>query len=266
MAFASKRPAHGAPPGKAAAARGVAGAARARSSVPTGAVPGPATGSSAAQPREPRGARRKRETRGRLLDAAFRLMAARGADGVAIHEITEAADVATGGFYNHFESKEELYFELSKRVFEDFADALDRLVAELDDPAEVVAVCIRQTVLRAAREPLWAQFLVREGMAADAWTRGLGRRLRRDIEAGIARGRFKLADPVMGFIATGGAVLAAVAAQQYAAPKAAPSALGAADMGQRIALVALRILGLTASQAERVAHKPLPSAREVRDV
>jgi AcrR family transcriptional regulator len=49
--------------------------------------------------REPRGARRKRETRDKLLRAAFRLMAQRGIDAVAINEITEAADVGFGSFY-----------------------------------------------------------------------------------------------------------------------------------------------------------------------
>ena len=38
-----------------------------------------------AEEREPRGARRKRETRGRLLDAALKLMAERGMEGVAIN-------------------------------------------------------------------------------------------------------------------------------------------------------------------------------------
>ena len=56
--------------------------------------------------KEPRGARRKRETRARLLEAALRLSAERGMEGVAINEITEAADVGFGSFYNHFESKE----------------------------------------------------------------------------------------------------------------------------------------------------------------
>ena len=114
--------------------------------------------------RESRVLRKKLESRGRLLDAAFRLMAERGLDGVAIQEITEAADVATGGFYNHFKSKQDIYFALTRRVFEDFGDALDVLVAKLEDPAEVVAVCIRQTVLRAKREPVWGQFLLREGL------------------------------------------------------------------------------------------------------
>lgn len=217
--------------------------------------------------RERRGARRKRETRTRLLDAAFQLMAARGADGVTIHEITEAADVATGGFYNHFGSKEDIYFELSRRVFEDFADGLEALVAGVEDSAEVVAVCVRQTVARAAREPVWGQFLLREGLSSHAWTRGLGNRLRRDIALGVKRGRFKLADPVMTFVAAGGAILAAVAAQVHAgqAPHGAAGtsalALGKEDVGERIATIVLQMLGLSASQAERVARKPLPATR-----
>ncbi|WP_199698850.1 TetR/AcrR family transcriptional regulator [Oleomonas cavernae] len=85
--------------------------------------------------REPRGARRKRETRAKLLDAAFRLMAERGMEGVAINEITEAADVGFGSFYNHFESKESIYDALMNLVFEDFAKALGELVSDVDDPA-----------------------------------------------------------------------------------------------------------------------------------
>lgn len=228
------------------------------------ARPAPAEG---VGPREQRGARRKRETRTRLLDAAFQLMAARGVDGVTIHEITEAADVATGGFYNHFSSKEDIYFELTKRVFEDYADGLELLVGGVEDAAEIVAVCIRQTVMRAAREPVWGQFLLREGLSSHAWTRGLGSRLRRDIAFGVKRGRFKLNDPVMTFIATGGAILAAVAAQVHTAqaPRDAAAAtalaLGKEDAGERVATIVLQMLGLSASQAERVARKPLPATR-----
>jgi AcrR family transcriptional regulator len=219
--------------------------------------------------REQRGARRKRETRARLLDAAFNLMAARGADGVTIHEITEAADVATGGFYNHFKSKEDIYFELTKRVFEDFADGLEVLLAGVDDPAEIMAVCVRQTVARAASEPVWGQFLLREGLSSHAFTRGLGSRMRRDIATGVKRGRFKLGDPVMTFIATGGAILAAVAAQVHAAQAARDGgaaatgalSLGKEDVGERIAAIVLQMLGLSASQAERVARRPLPATR-----
>src|SRR5687768_547267 len=175
-----------------------------RSTIPT-ADPAPE--------REARGARRKRETRQRLLEAALRLMAKKGMEGVAINEITEAADVGFGSFYNHFESKEAIYRAVIDLVFETFGDALDRLVQDLDDPAEVIAVSIRHTLLRARRDPLWGRFLLREGLSPRAVSGGLGPRLIRDIQKGVERGRFKIPDPDMTFIAVGGGVLSAVATE-----------------------------------------------------
>jgi AcrR family transcriptional regulator len=110
--------------------------------------------------REPRGARRRRETRSRLLAAALELMAEKGMEGVAINEITEAADVGFGSFYNHFESKEAIYAELLHWVFEDFADAMERVLGQISDPAEVIAVSVRYTMMRGLREAVWGQFLV----------------------------------------------------------------------------------------------------------
>src|ERR1700742_4963105 len=98
-----------------------------------GAAPAVAT-------REARGARRRRETRSRLLVAALKLMAEKGIEGAAINEITEAADVGFGSFYNHFESKEAIYAALLHWVFQDFAEAMDRVLGEIADPAEVIAV------------------------------------------------------------------------------------------------------------------------------
>src|SRR5689334_8795599 len=123
---------------------------------------------------EPRGARRKRQTHEKPLRAAFRLFADRGVDAVAINEITEAADVGFGSFYNHFPSKEAIYDAVVDAMLGEFADALDRLTQELDDPAEVIAVSVRHTVLRARAEPIWGRFFLREGFKISAMTRGLG--------------------------------------------------------------------------------------------
>ncbi|MGF6478510.1 AcrR family transcriptional regulator [Paraburkholderia sp. JPY419] len=215
--------------------------------------------------KEPRGARRKRETRARLLDAALRLMAERGMEGVAINEITEAADVGFGSFYNHFESKEAIYATLVDNVFEEFANVLDRLAGGITDPAEVVAVSVRHTILRARHDPVWGRFLIREGFSAPALSRGLAQRLMRDIRNGIAAKRFVVADPFIGYLAVGGTVLSAIAAElNYVAPGAS-----AADMlkelgfsgehfPERTAAMLLQILGLKRAEAEKIAARPLP--------
>ena len=153
-------------------------------------------------------ARRKRETQSRLLNAALRLMAEKGMEGVAINEITESADVGFGSFYNYFESKEAIYATLLDWVFEAFRNALDRLVRDIADPAEVISVCVRHTLLRATREPVWGQFLVREGFSGKVLERGLGQRLLRDIENGVKAKRFPTDDILMMHTAAGGTVLA----------------------------------------------------------
>lgn len=212
----------------------------------------------AAAAREPRGARRKRETRERLLDAAFRLIAERGIDAVAINEITEAADVGFGSFYNHFESKADIYRAVIDRFVEQFGNTLDQITSGLDDPAEVLAVCARHVLTRARQEPLWGRLLLREGQSPTALLRRLGARFARDVQRGVETGRFKIPDPLMTLVVLGGGVLAAIAATLTASAHTRTSLGRGDDLPERAAAVLLHALGLTFSQAEAVARRPPP--------
>jgi AcrR family transcriptional regulator len=213
--------------------------------------------------REPRGARRKRETREKLLRAAFGLIAERGVDGVAVNEITEAADVGFGSFYNHFESKDAIYGAVFRAVFDDFGDALERLTANLDDPAEIIAVCVRHTIVHARKEPLWGSFLLREWYRPEAVSGGLGARLLRDIGKGIARKRFHVTDPLLTMIVAGGTVMGTIAVEIGAVGPGASLldqlGMSAADLDKRAAAALLQGLGLTAREAKAIAKRPLPA-------
>jgi AcrR family transcriptional regulator len=211
--------------------------------------------------REPRGARRKRETREKLLDAAFRLFGARGVDAVAINEITEAADVGFGSFYNHFASKEAIYEAVVDSVFGAFGDTLDRLTCDVEDPAEVVAICVRHTILRAHAEPLWGRFFLREGFKPSAMTRGLGARLLRDVQRGVAAKRFDTPDVLMAVMLAGGGVLSTVAAEAAMPGQGARAkqlGLETKDLPNRAAAAILEALGLNRAEAQKLAARPLP--------
>ena len=52
--------------------------------------------------------RRAAETRVRLFRCALRLFAERGFPNVTVEDITEAADVGKGTFFNYFESKDHV--------------------------------------------------------------------------------------------------------------------------------------------------------------
>lgn len=218
---------------------------------------------SATRPREARGARRKRETRERLLRAAFELMAERGADAVAINEITEAADVGFGSFYNHFESKEAIHAAVLRMVFDGFGAALDRLTATVDDPAEKIAICVRHTITAAARDPLWGQLLLREWYRPQAFSSGLGHRLLRDISAGVAAERFEVKDPLMALVVAGGTVVGVVGLQ-VALPDGGSrlmdeAGLSGLELDERAAVTLLRALGLKEAEARTIVGRALPA-------
>src|SRR5271165_7053754 len=74
--------------------------------------------SAASVPRVSRLDRRKARTRQALIDAAVRLIAEGRGDRASIAEITEEADIGFGSFYNHFDSKEQLFQAASEEVLE----------------------------------------------------------------------------------------------------------------------------------------------------
>ncbi|NPT58205.1 TetR family transcriptional regulator [Paraburkholderia sp. 5N] len=186
----------------------------------------------------------------------------------AINDITEAADVGFGSFYNHFGSKEGIFTALVEWVFEEFADTLDQLVRELSDPAEIVAVSVRHTLMRARREPVWGRLLIREGFSVHALGWGLGQRLLRDSQRGISAKRFVVPDHLMCVVSVTGIIFAAIAAELHFAVSVTPtvrrqkaSGVGEQNFAERVAAVVLQVLGLKRAEAERIARLPLPTGR-----
>ena len=74
--------------------------------------------SAAGAPKVSRLDRRKARTRQALIDAAVRLIAEGRGDRASIQEITEEADIGFGSFYNHFDSKEQLFATATEEVLE----------------------------------------------------------------------------------------------------------------------------------------------------
>jgi TetR/AcrR family transcriptional repressor of nem operon len=60
----------------------------------------------------------KPNTREKILEAAVRTLLSRGYNGCGVQDITEAAGVPKGSFYNHFPSKEALGAEVLDRFWQ----------------------------------------------------------------------------------------------------------------------------------------------------
>ena len=84
---------------------------------------------------------RKGQTRGRILAASDRLLKERGADGASIDAVMKDAGLTVGGFYAHFDSKDDLERET---LLYGLGASMDRMLAPLaeitDDRAWVRAL------------------------------------------------------------------------------------------------------------------------------
>jgi AcrR family transcriptional regulator len=109
--------------------------------------------------------RRKARTRRALIDAAVGLIAEGRGERASIQEITETADIGFGSFYNHFESKEQLFRTAAEEVLERWVQMIDRACAGIADPAEVFAVSLRVSGRLAWTHPDLARFLSGAGLA-----------------------------------------------------------------------------------------------------
>lgn len=75
---------------------------------------------------ESRGARKYRETRKRILEAAQELFTERGIDEVTVEEIAQKADFARGTVFNHFTNKESLCQALGELQSERLVEAVKK--------------------------------------------------------------------------------------------------------------------------------------------
>ena len=80
-----------------------------------------------AETREGRRERHRRETFERLVEAAREILFSRELDQVTVHDITEAADVGKGTFFNYFRSKEHMVSRLLVSRHKTWEAAIERV-------------------------------------------------------------------------------------------------------------------------------------------
>ncbi|WP_105967735.1 TetR/AcrR family transcriptional regulator [Streptomyces geranii] len=197
--------------------------------------------------------RRRAATRKALVDAARQILAETGETGVSIQVIADRADVGFGSFYNHFESKAQLFDAAVSDALEEFGQAIDEQLRETDDPAELVAAGFRLTARMADSHPDLMRILRHRGLAHIHSDKGSAPRARRDLERGIATGRFARVDPTVALSALGGTLLSLVELR-FSRPD-----LDGEEAAASLAEMALRMLGLSDAEAREIARRPLPS-------
>ena len=196
------------------------------------------------------GAIRRENTRTRLIETALSVFAAKGPDAPLIEDFIAAAGVARGTFYNYFRTTEELLAAVAGEISDEILGVIDPMIVTIDDPALRVAIGARLYMRMGLRYPLWGTFISRVGMRRGARGRLLDETVTRDLELGMAAGRFRIEsvqvarDVVLGSITYGIETIA--------------SGQGGADYDEQSMFAILQALGVGRREARSLAHTELP--------
>ena len=197
--------------------------------------------------------RRKARTRQALIDAAVRLIAEGRGERASVQEITEEADVGFGSFYNHFESKDQLFETASSEVLERWGRMIDRASVGLTDPAEVFSLSLRLSARLSWTHPEVARFITGAGLELLELPGGLAPRALRDIEAGQAAGQFSVIDAEVALSAVAGGLIGLLRLHQQHPERVEESSV------DELAESCLRLLGLPSARVRRLARLALPA-------
>jgi AcrR family transcriptional regulator len=201
-------------------------------------------------PRPGRVERRRARVRRRILEVTEELTRARGVHGVTIDDITEAADVARRTFYHYFDSKHAALVPIARERTRELNRRIDRVVADIADPAEVVSVALRHTLRSMPEDPLCAWFIFESGLPQHRLREGIGESGSRDVNRGVETGRFAIENPAAAGALLSGAVIGVLAGRLE-------NTLGDDDLDDAVEYV-LRLLGVPTDEARDIAHRPLP--------
>jgi AcrR family transcriptional regulator len=167
-----------------------------------------------------------------ILRAALKLFGERGATQVNVKELAQAAGVARGTIYNNLDDLAGLFDAVAVQLAAQMSAQVEQAIADLDEPAQRLAMGIRLHVLYASRDPEVGRFILRFGFSAAAlreiWT---GQALA-DLREGRARGIYDFPeeqmDSVVNFIS--GATIGAIASALEWPERATEAGMEAAEL------------------------------------
>lgn len=197
-----------------------------------------------------RGQRSRENTRQKLIDAARQVMARKGVDATAIADITTAADVGFGSFYNHFMSKAEIVECVCALHLEEFGRVTDFIAASESDMAVAIIYINKWFYEKTRTDPLWAWFIVHASTSTSYWHRGFFKRALQDVRRGVEDGRLQVAS----VDAATRIILATTLATMQALLE---GEIGQATANQTLESL-LRMVGIPPAEAKRLSLRPLP--------
>ena len=135
------------------------------------------------------GRAKRARTRAQILEATEVLLAERPPEALTVDAIVDAAGVAKGTFYYHFQSIAELTAAVGAKLAESFDDLL--APAKLDEPDPIARLSFGWTrfLENAIAEPLWARLVIQSAQGATDVRQRIRANLKVDLAEAIAQKR-----------------------------------------------------------------------------
>ena len=128
-----------------------------------------------------------------IVEAGLVLLAERPPEAITIDAIVEAAGVAKGTFYYHFQSLEELVAAVGAKLADSFDELLTPSRLDEPDPVERLSFAFTQFLEQAFDDPIWARLVVRSAEAQGALGQ-VRENLKADLAEAITQGRLAIQD------------------------------------------------------------------------
>src|SRR6476646_881544 len=107
------------------------------------------------------GREKRARTRAQIVEASLILLAERPPEALTVDAIVEAAGLAKGTFYYHFQSIEELVAAVGARLADSFDELLLPSRLAEADPIVRMSAAFTKFLEKALDDPLWARLVVR---------------------------------------------------------------------------------------------------------
>jgi len=144
----------------------------------------------------------------RILHAAMREFADKGATQIAVSDLAKEAGLSRGTIYNNIENPDELFDQVCELLYLELRQSLRHSTEHLTDPAEGLALIIQQSIRRVHEEHDWGRFIAQFAMMDHRLGKVWGKLPRRLLTQGLEDGRFDFnPDQMVSITALGGGAI-----------------------------------------------------------
>ncbi|NIB40968.1 TetR/AcrR family transcriptional regulator [Pseudomaricurvus alkylphenolicus] len=205
--------------------------------------------SSTTAPTANRQTRRKQKTRIKLLEAASEVFLDKGIENTTVTDITNAADVAYGTFYNYFDSVGDVVPVVAEALLKKNNEDIKELQQQYDDPVTRIAIGINLLFKKVMMDAAIQWLTQKPHIMADEIARLIAEDAMDDIRLGVESGAFKIPcelDALRDFLIWGftGVLYEAVRKPDHLA-----------QYTHDLTLIYLRVLGVTDKKAQKITQE-----------